>query len=72
MDFMLGTPPSKHNGIVYDAILVFIDGYSKIALYVLMKKTITALQDQIYCMKRLSSRLDALKVLYQIGIVVSK
>jgi hypothetical protein len=44
MDFMLGIPPSKHNGIVYDAILVFIDSYSKIALYVLVKKTITALQ----------------------------
>ena len=44
MDFMSGIPPLKHNGIVYDAILVFIDCYSKIALYVPVKKTITALQ----------------------------
>ena len=42
MDFITGLPPSKHKGIVYDAILVVIDCYTKMARYIPTIKTITA------------------------------
>ena len=33
LDFIIGLPLLKHNGIVYDVILVIVDRYSKMALY---------------------------------------
>ena len=42
MDFITGLPPSKSCGQVYDAILVIVDRFTKIARYVPVRKTIDA------------------------------
>ena len=42
MDFMSGVPLSKRGEVVYDAILVIVDRYSKMALYFPVQKTIKA------------------------------
>ncbi|KAA6412922.1 MAG: gag polymerase env [Lasallia pustulata] len=42
MDFITGLPSSKRKGIIYDAILVVIDCYTKMARYIPTTKTITA------------------------------
>ena len=42
MDFITDLPPSKRGGSVYDAILVIVDRYSKMNLYVPTTKTCTA------------------------------
>jgi transposase InsO family protein len=34
MDFIVGLPPSTRRGVVYDAILVIVDRYTKMALYI--------------------------------------
>jgi len=39
MDFVTGLPPSKCNECVYNAILVIVDRYSKMALYIPAKKS---------------------------------
>ena len=42
MDFITGLPPSKRAGIVYDAILVVVDRFTKMVCYLPTTKTITA------------------------------
>ena len=44
LDFMSGVPPSLLRDCVYNAILVVVDRYSKMAVYLAVKKTITAEQ----------------------------
>ena len=44
MDFITGLPPSKRAGVVYDAILVVVDRFTKIVRYLTTTKTITAEQ----------------------------
>lgn len=39
MDFITDLPPSKARGCVSDAILVIVDRYSKMALYIAAEKT---------------------------------
>jgi hypothetical protein len=41
MDFITGLPLSWRNGVVYDAILVVVDCYTKIARYIPIQKTAT-------------------------------
>ena len=42
MDFIVDLPLSTRNGTVYDAVLVVVDRYTKIARYVPYNKTYTA------------------------------
>jgi hypothetical protein len=42
MDFITGLPPSKHNGAVYDSILVVVDRFTKMVRYIHVTKTIDA------------------------------
>jgi hypothetical protein len=42
MDFITDLPPSKRSGCVYDAVLVIVDRYTKMNLYVPTTKTCTA------------------------------
>jgi transposase InsO family protein len=42
MDFITGLPPSKHNGAIYDSILVVVDRYTKMVRYLHVTKTIDA------------------------------
>lgn len=42
MDFVTGLPPSKRFGVVYDAIWVVVDRYTKMARYIPTTKTLTA------------------------------
>ena len=44
MDFISSLPASKLNGSVYDALLVIVDRYSKMALYVPTTKDVSAVQ----------------------------
>ena len=44
MDFITGLPPSKRRGCVYDAILVIVDRYTKMARYITTTKTVTAVE----------------------------
>jgi hypothetical protein len=44
LDFMSGVPLSMRGGVAYDAILVVVDRYSKMALYFPVSKTITAVE----------------------------
>ena len=39
MDFITDLPPSRNNKVVYDAILVIVDHFSKMSLYILAEKT---------------------------------
>ena len=39
MDFITNLPPSKNNKVVYDAILVIVDCFSKMSLYIPAEKT---------------------------------
>ena len=38
MDFITDLPPSRNNKAVYDAILVIVDRFSKMSLYIPAKK----------------------------------
>ena len=42
MDFITGLPPSKRRGVVYNAILIIVDRYTKIVRYLLAKKDLDA------------------------------
>jgi transposase InsO family protein len=42
MDFITGLPLSRRNGVVYDAILVIVDRYTKMARYIPTQKTATS------------------------------
>jgi hypothetical protein len=42
MDFITDFPLSKQGPAVYDAILVIVDRYTKMARYILTTKTVTA------------------------------
>lgn len=42
MDFVVGLPPSKFRGRVYDSILVVVDRFTKTARYIPVNATITA------------------------------
>ena len=42
MDLIVSLPPSKLRGIVYDAILVIVDRYSKLARYIPTNSTMSA------------------------------
>lgn len=42
MDFVSGFPPSKRYSVVYDACLVIVDRFTKMALYLPVSKTIKA------------------------------
>ncbi len=42
MDFVTGLPPSKYKGVVYDAILVVVDRYTKMVRYLPVLTTIGA------------------------------
>jgi Chromo (CHRromatin Organisation MOdifier) domain len=44
MDFITGLPPSKHQGNVYDSILVVVDRLSKMAEYIPARRDMTAVQ----------------------------
>lgn len=44
MDFITGLPLSKRDACVYDAILVVVDRYTKMARYIPTQKTATAAQ----------------------------
>jgi transposase InsO family protein len=44
LDFMSGIPLSMRDGVAYDAILVVVDRFSKMALYYPVKKSITAVE----------------------------
>ena len=44
MDFIKDLPPSKRNGIVYDAILVVVDRFTKMAVYLPTTKKISAVE----------------------------
>ena len=44
MDFITGLPPSKRRGIVYDAILVVVDRFTKMVRYLPTTKTVDAAQ----------------------------
>jgi hypothetical protein len=39
MDFITNLPPSRNNKAVYDAILVIVDHFSKMSLYIPAEKT---------------------------------
>ena len=39
MDFITDLPPSRNNKVVYDAILVIVDRFSKMSLYIPAEKT---------------------------------
>lgn len=56
MDFMSGIPPSKRNGCVYDAILVIVDRYTKMSLYIAVTKTLTAVDLAEILVERVISR----------------
>lgn len=42
MDFITDLPPSRREGCVYDAILVIVDRFSKMVLYIPTVKTVTS------------------------------
>jgi transposase InsO family protein len=42
LDFITGLPPSKHLGVVYDAILVVVDRYSRMSVYLPCHTSTTA------------------------------
>ncbi|KAE9965702.1 hypothetical protein EG327_000370, partial [Venturia inaequalis] len=44
MDFISGIPASKANGRAYNALLVILDRYTKIAIYLLVTKKLTAVE----------------------------
>ena len=44
MDFIIGLPPSKRSGSIYNAILVVIDRYTKMVYYLATTKTIAAVE----------------------------
>ena len=44
MDFITDLPPSKRKDCVYDAILVVVDRYTKMARYLPTTKTINAIE----------------------------
>ena len=44
MDFITGLPPSKRRGCIYEAILVIVDRYTKMARYITTTKTVTAVE----------------------------
>jgi len=44
MDMITGLPSSKRNDSVYDAILVIVDRYIKMAQYISISKTLTTMQ----------------------------
>jgi transposase InsO family protein len=56
LDFMSGVPLSMRDGVAYDAILVVVDRYSKMALYFPVSKTITAVQTADILIDRVFSR----------------
>ena len=39
MDFITDLPPSRNNKVVFDAILVIVDRFSKMSLYIPAEKT---------------------------------
>jgi hypothetical protein len=41
MDFITDLPPSERDGCVYDAILIIVDRYTKMAIYVPCNKVCT-------------------------------
>jgi transposase InsO family protein len=55
MDFIVGLPPSKRYGGVYDAILVVVDRYTKMSRYIPTTKDVTAVRmadllfDEAFC-----------------------
>jgi len=44
MNMITGLPSSKHNDNVYDVILMIVDHYIKMAQYISISKTLTAMQ----------------------------
>jgi transposase InsO family protein len=60
MDFMSGVPPSKWNGKVYDALLVIIDRYTKMALYIPVTKKLTAAELADLLLDRVVARFGTL------------
>ncbi len=44
MNMITGLPSSKHSDSVYDAILMIVDRYIKMAWYISISKTLTAMQ----------------------------
>jgi transposase InsO family protein len=61
MDFMSGIPPSKRDGCVYDAILVIVDRYSKMALYIPVTKKLSAVELAEVFVERVIARFGAPK-----------
>ena len=44
IDFIIDLPPSKRNGIIYDAILMIVDRYTKMVCYLLTIKKINTIE----------------------------
>jgi hypothetical protein len=56
MDFITNLPPSRNNKAVYNAILVIVDHFSKMSLYILAKKSWKAEDLADSFIKRIISR----------------
>jgi hypothetical protein len=61
MNFITDLPPSRNNKAVYDAILVIVDRFSKMSLYILAEKTWRAEDLADSFVKRVISRFGVLK-----------
>ena len=44
MDFITGLPPCHHKGAIYDACIMIVDHYIKIAKYIPTTKTINLME----------------------------
>ena len=44
MDFITGLPPCHHKGAIYDACMVVVDRYTKMAKYIPTTKTINSME----------------------------
>ena len=67
MDFITDLPPSRNNKTVYDTILVIIDRFSKMSLYIPAKKTWRAEDLADSFVKRVISRFGVPK-----GVVLDR
>jgi small neutral amino acid transporter SnatA (MarC family) len=60
MDFISSIPPSKWRGKVYNALLVIIDRYTKMALYIPVTKRLTAAELADILVERVITRFGIL------------
>jgi hypothetical protein len=67
MDFITDLPPSRNNKAVYDAILIIVDRFSKISLYIPAEKSWKVEDLANNFIERVISRFEVLK-----GVVSDK